>query len=319
MSYEKKIAKLKSNIFKMMEERIELNKVEHNEVTGTIWVEALGMFEYVMHLTPKDLKNIRFHAAHLTGTNILQYYHQFPALDSEQYAKSIGYKFLTDNLPKEYWVGEPPCPAIKGSIGINYHGKIINQDICRYQSCVTNLYEAGAFLLPTNKERSFTILEIGAGHGGLAYHVHSILKGLNRKTTYIIVDLPEVLLFSGAFLTVNSPDSRIYVYSKDTFTSKFIKNGIYKYDFVLIPDFALKRLEELSKIHLVINTQSFQEMTKEQVENYLLFCKDRLTGILYSDNIDRHPFNNDLEGSTVTSLLGKHFDLFPNSKFYMEL
>jgi hypothetical protein len=316
MNHEQKMENIKLNINKMLQERAEINRVEGNELNGTIWSDLLSLFEYAMHLTPKDLENARFHAAYLTGSNIMQYYQQFPPLDGEQYADNLGYKFLVDGLPEMFWLSEPLCPGVKGPIGVNYRGRIINQDICRYQSCVTNLYNCGVFNSLAHGHGLRSILEIGGGYGGLAYQMSEILERLNQKTTYIIIDLPEILLFAGAFLMVNKPNGNIYIYDTATFTDEFIRKGIYEYDFVLLPNFALKRLWALPEVNLIINMQSFQEMTPSQINDYLCFADAHLSGFLYSDNIEKHPFNKQITGETVTSLLAERFELFPSGKFY---
>jgi hypothetical protein len=190
-------------------------------------------------------------------------------------------------------------------LGAFYQGKIINQDINRYQSCISNLYSTGVL----DKLEGELVMEIGGGYGGLAHQIGGI-----TKCTYIIMDLPEMLLFSGGFLIVNNPGKKIYVYDKEIFTAEFIATGIYEWDYVLLPNYILKELYALKKIGLLINMQSFQEMTGIQVNEYLKFAKLKLDGVLYSDNMDRHPFNKEL--ISVTELLSEYFNLLPSPSFY---
>ena len=101
-------------------------------------------------------------------------------------------------------------------------------------------------------------LEIGGGYGGLSNCLGSILS---KKATCIVIDIPEILMFSGSFLILNNPGKSIYIYNKETFTSDFLKKEIYKYDYVLLPNYILDELKNINKIDLVINLQSFQEMS----------------------------------------------------------
>lgn len=272
---------------------------------STMWGGVLSLFDYINNLSPQDFLNIRLHSGYITGGNILQHYYQYPRPDPDKYADSIGYKFLTEDIPEEYWISEPLTPAINGLLGVEYKGRIINQDIARYQTCISNLYSTGIL----SKLKDTLTVEIGGGYGGLAHYLGNITKG-----TYIIVDLPEMLLFSGGFLIVNNPDKRIYIYDEATFTKEFMEKDIYYWDYVLLPNYILNDLYALRSIGLFVNMQSFQEMTIDQVSNYLRFAKAKLDGVLYSDNVDRHPHNEELD--SVGAFLSAYFELFPSQSFY---
>ena len=316
MDYPEKVNILKQSVIQMLQERNN-NLQEHgSEAPGAIWAEALCLFDYIINLSAENFLNIRFHAGYITGFNALQYYYLYPPLDAEKYASNSGYIFYTRGIPQDYWIGEPPTPNIHGPMGINYKGKIVNHDICRYQSCIANLHSMGILDSLASNSKGNLILEVGGGYGGLAHHLGNILA---RNSTYIIIDLPEMLLFSGGFLLVNNPQKRIYIYQKDTFTPEFLDSAIYKYDYVLLPNYLLNDLYGLKEINLMLNMQSFQEMTKKQVEEYIIFGQSKLSGYLYSDNIDRHPANEELAPETITTLLTRHFDLFPEPKLYSKV
>jgi hypothetical protein len=117
----------------------------------------------------------------------------------------------------------------------------------------------------------------------LAHHLSNIL----RNATYVIVDLPETLLFSASYLSLLNPDKKIYIYDRSDF-SEFIGSAAARsYDFILIPNFLLHSLTDW-QFELVINIISFQEMTTQQVDEYLKFINETCTGILYSLNIESH-------------------------------
>lgn len=152
------------------------------------------------------------------------------------------------------------------------------------------------------------------GYGGLAHSLGLILKG---KCTYFIIDIPEMLLISGIYLALTNPHQSIYIYDNETFTPEFVREGIKRFDFVLVPHFALGKMNAIEGIALLINMQSFAEMTTRQVNEYLEFGATHLSGYLYSDNFNREPGNTELE--SLSDLLSNYFELFPSPMFYDKL
>lgn len=119
-----------------------------------------------------------------------------------------------------------------------------------------------------------------------------------------------MIIFQGAFLSVNNPDKKILVYNSDRFT----EDTIYDYDFVLMPNYALGQIDKIKDIAIFMNMDSFQEMTGDQVKQYLAFAQRKVTYCLYSDNLDRHPYNHDL--NSLTEILRCFFDLYPSTSYY---
>jgi len=125
-----------------------------------------------------------------------------------------------------------------------------------------------------------------------------------------------MLLFQGAYFAVNNPGKKIYIYNRETFTSEFVRNDLRNFDFVLLPNFALSRLDGLP-VTLMVNTMSFQEMTTVQVRGYLDFARKNVTFCMLSDNLDRHPYNQDLQ--SLLMLLRERFTLYPDPEYYERL
>ena len=97
-------------------------------------------------------------------------------------------------------------------IGFSYeNGRFVNIDVLRYQRVVNPLYRRGILsdLSSPEPQQRNSILEIGGGYGGIAHHLSNILGNV----VYVIVDLPETLLFSAAYLSLHNPDKRVYVYN----------------------------------------------------------------------------------------------------------
>ena len=211
-----------------------------------------------------------------------------------------GLDTLTADIPPELVLNEP-----EGGIGFSYDdGRFVSSDIVRLQKVVNTLYRndvLSRLSTPNDGERK-SVLEIGAGYAGLAHHLSRILGNI----TVVIVDLPEMLLFSGPYLTLLNPDKRIYIYDGSDF-SEFIDSSEAKtYDFILVPNYRLQSLREW-RFDLAINVNSFQEMREAQVDEYLNFVSETCTGVLYSVNVDRHPGNSEL--FDFSEMLSARFDL----------
>jgi len=313
--YHDRIEYLKCSVTKMLLERDKQSQQADGQTPSPIWSEALGALDYALNLSAENFLNIRLHTSWFSGEHVSNYWHLHPPVDPAEYARAFGYEFYIEDIPEAYWVGEPAIPGTSIPLGLNYRGKIINKPIIRYQRCISNLYLMEILPQFLEKRDNSVILEIGAGHGGFAHALGNILEG---KSTYVIIDLPEMLLFSGGFLTVNNPEKKIYVYDKSTFTPEFLDSGIHDYDYVLVPNYAVKDLYALPEINLMVNLLSFPEMTAEQLEEYLQLGQSRLSGYLCSDNMDKHPCSDQLGSETITSMLDRHFHLFPPPQLYAE-
>ena len=283
-----------------------------SQTNDLIWNDASKIFQYVMNLSAEDFELIRLHTSLITGDFIFSYWGMYPPIDPDSFARSIGYTAITEDIPENYHIGEPLYPKNTIPLGVNYNNKVINKNIARYQSCISNLYYMGVLAKLKEKKDKCSIIEIGGGYGGLAHHISQIL---NQKSTYIIVDIPIMLMFSGSYLMLNNPEKKVYIYNKETFTKKFIEKDIFNYDYVLLPPYSINILESLDDVDLMINMQSFQEMSSLQVEEYVKVGSKILSGYLYCNNIDRHP-NNESKNLDVTSIISKYFKLFPSPETY---
>ena len=102
--------------------------------------------------------------------------------------------------------------------------------------------------------------EIGGGYGKMAYFITRNLK----EFAYINFDLPEVLCLCAYYLIKSYPNKKIFLYGEGP-----LDNRLYTdYDIVLLPNFEIETLKENS-IDLFINKNSFGEMNRKSVEQYL--------------------------------------------------
>ena len=122
------------------------------------------------------------------------------------------------------------------------------------------------------------IIELGAGIGLLA----SAFLKLNKKTKYLIVDIPPTIFFSQYYL--KNIGYKVFGYEeiikKETID---IKKIFESYDVICLPPWKLSKLKDFS-FDLFINIHSFQEMEKKQSLNYLSVLKKKLNKYIYLQN-----------------------------------
>jgi putative sugar O-methyltransferase len=120
--------------------------------------------------------------------------------------------------------------------------------------------------------RPLRVLEIGAGYGQVA---HQLLQQLDVET-YAVCDLPENAFLSAFYLQANWPERSVALVDDDHARTDAALV------FTVPP--MLERLQ--GPWDLVLNSYSFQEMTRESVDSYLAHAAATLAedGLLYSLN-----------------------------------
>lgn len=287
------IKKIKTKIIAMLEERQAIAEINYKiESPSALWASALKYSAYVLWwLAPEAFSELRLHTYHFTGDDHLNY-------DGDPQAFRIKHSVddAWKDIPQKYIVNEP-------SDGIGYHypdGRFVSIDSLRCQHVIATLYRQG--IISFLEKKRGLILEIGAGYGGLLYQLSNILG----KATCVIVDLPEILLFSASYLSLHNPNKKIYLYDKEDFAEFINSDNAKNYDFILIPNYRLDSLKKW-KFDLILNITSMQEMRIEQVENYLDFISSVCTGVFYTWNHDRHRENKEL--TSISELLAARFEL----------
>lgn len=284
-----------------------------------MWDSLRGFFDFVYDLSDHSLLKIRLHTSLMTGD---PWFANMPYASLGDDAAKLRlvptvqkYHDLTRDIPGRFWTSEPVTTGEIESVGVRYHGRLVSDDIIRYQRCISNLYRGGVFGMLDALGTRPIIAEIGGGYGGLA---HQITRTLDRPAAYLIFDLPDMLYWSAAFLLVNNADRRFYIYPGAGRDHASLAEICASHDFVFFPNYAFERLAEVPEIHLFLNTLSFQEMTDPQVEVYARGGAARLRGALYSENRSRHPNNPDL-AVTVDDILARYFALTPDPEVWRRL
>ena len=142
-----------------------------------------------------------------------------------------------------------------------------------------------ASFLPKTKEEKKIVLEIGGGWGGFACQ----FKQNFPKVTYIIIDLPETLLFSAYYISVLFKNCKIYV---DGENKKISKDDVANYDFLFLT--FENAIKIITKVDITLNMISFQEMTSDQVDSYLKWLKKIDCKKIYSFNRKKSKYNNQI-------------------------
>lgn len=134
--------------------------------------------------------------------------------------------------------------------------------------------------LKKQKRKFKNIIEIGAGYGRSS---HSIINFFNIEN-YVIIDLKNINLLSKNYLSNNLPISQFK-------KIKFIDFENFNFDQNYFEN--ILKLINIKKFDLVINIDSFQEMEKPLIKNYLSYFS-RISKNFYFKNTVAKYFPKDM-------------------------
>ncbi len=258
------------------------------------WSEELAGFDYMLEASPLLFRKLRQQSYHLTGIKHYEY-------RSSQTKLRDTFALKLAELKKADKTGLfiPESPAL-GGFGHTIDGQLVNIDTLKFYESLIALDRGGVLEKLKANPRSL-VLEIGAGWGGFAYQ---LLKTC-PNTTYVVVDFPEVILFSASYLKTMFPGSRALVVKNEA-DKKELQANARDYDFIFIPQEKFNDVWD-QPADLAVNMVSFQEMTSEQVDNYAKHLAETGTKCLYSHNRDKSKHNAEI--SAVSEILARHFEL----------
>ena len=151
-----------------------------------------------------------------------------------------------------------------GEIGWLIDGTIVNDDSYAYLERLCLMAENGLIGHldgRLSEHNPLTVIEIGGGFGGLAYHV---MCAFDRRLRYVIVDIPESLAFSAIYLCTLFPDLDNRFVSADGPIELSMTAG-----FTFVPNMDHARIDLRGRDgDLVVNTLSLSEMSDAQIEDY---------------------------------------------------
>ncbi|MEP7305685.1 MAG: putative sugar O-methyltransferase [Acidobacteriota bacterium] len=278
---------------------------------SAMWKDLGDAFNFIFDLSDHHLQNIRIHTSLMTGVAWFANFQSNSFKSDEDklsYPMIRQYHDLTCDIPERFWASEPSVTSVTEMVGIRYKGRLITDDLLRYQRCVSNLHWTGVYRWLDGMAERPVIVELGAGYGGLA---HQIVSCFGRPCTYLIFDLPEMLYWSAAFLIVNNPGKRFHIDGGSDSSHASLEDICAENDFVFLPSFKFDRIQELQEMALFVNLMSFQEMSDRQIEMYLSLAAEQLKGPVFSENFSRHPANQEL-AQMVDDHLARWFTLTPD-------
>ncbi len=267
-----------------------LNK--NSEDPSQYWKEEVNGFDYMFEAPPSIINKLRDHCYHITGESPYAYrsHHEYK---SGQFKSKLNLlEKLTD---KDIFVSEP---NILGGFGFDFNQKKVNKDTLKFFECMISMTNSGILDNLINEVPIPTICEIGAGWGGFAHYYLT----LSPNSKYIIVDLPETLIFSYIFLSEIFPNKKISLY-------EYENTSIKDCDILLMPSGSFNNYHE--NIDLGINICSFQEMTTDQVSGYTKKLSELNCKYLYSLNRDLNKNNKSLDNK-VSSLIAEEYKINDN-------
>ena len=225
---------------------------------------------------------------------------------------------ITAFLPATYRVAMPRVLGERGKAAEFDSQGVINHDAYAYQERINLLYESGVLGWLQSQASGVTLLEVGGGFGALAC---GLLRCLEAPVRYVIVDLPESLLYAALYLQEALPHYA-HSFNLNEKGSAIVYVPNYKFDEWL------KR--NPSPVGLAINTLSLVEMSDMQMRYYAekLSLAVGKTGVFFEQNHDgrwlglreskrllrsHFLFGTELKPRTIPSLLNGRADLWANT------
>jgi glycosyltransferase involved in cell wall biosynthesis len=256
------------------------------------WVEELDNIDYLADASPLIIRKLRHHAFHITGIRPYDYRVKHDGRREHFEARLRALEELGGSSLRV-----PEAPAL-GGFGYLIDGRLYNVDTLKFYEVLIGMERGGLLAHLRDRERP-VVCEIGPGWGGFAYQ----LKTLFPKTACVLVDLPDLFLFSATYLATLFPDARLTFLGTTPGAPEVDVAGA---DFIFVPNTLADVVSTLA-LDLMVNMVSFQEMTDAQVRTYARLAAEAGCPFLYSLNRERSPYNEDLV--SVSEALSDRYQL----------
>lgn len=245
---------------------------------------ALGRIEYMLDATPGLVERLRERCSDLTREE---------GTSNEEIRDEI--RLRSRSLARlerpDLLVPEPPVlggPGAELSLGQHH------LDSLRFHESLVAMALGGVLGRPGNSGAAFTVWEIGAGWGGLAFR----MKTLFPSVSYVISDRPERFLFSATYLMSAFPEAS-FAFHRPGLEIDWGEN-----DFVFVPSSALGAISP-PRLDLAISAAGFGEMTSGQVGAHVDRVWELDCRYLYVFDRDRAAENSEL--SSVHQIVARSF------------
>ena len=121
------------------------------------------------------------------------------------------------------------------------------------------------------------VADLGAGWGRIGY----VLKRINPQVSYVVLDLPEILMISMSVLPRMLPDESTSLYDQTRQASALSKRALLEKGLWFAGSQDLLKIED-GAIDVFINVASFQEMKLSQVRAYFDLIDRKVAGTFYT-------------------------------------
>ena len=256
------------------------------------WTEELENIDYLVEASPLIVRKLRHHAFHITGIRPYDYRSKG---DGRREHFEARLRALVELGGEALCV--PESPAL-GGFGYAIDGRLFNVDTIKFFEVLIGMERGGVLPAVRARERP-VVCEIGPGWGGFAYQFKTLVPG----ATYVLVDFPELFLFSATYLASVFPQARLLFAGEGAGAPL---DGWRDADFVFVPHTSAGLVRELP-LDLLVNMVSFQEMTDDQVRGYAALAAAAGCPLLYSLNRERSPYNTEIV--SVSEALAEHYRL----------
>ena len=256
------------------------------------WTEELTNIDFMIEASPLIIRKLRHHAFHITN---LRPYHYRGFADRQAYFEGRMQALAALGGGTDLLV---PEAETLGGFGYSIGGRLYNVDTLKFFEVFVGMRRAGILdAFGPGADRRL-VWEIGGGWGGFAYQ----FKTLFPNTTYVIVDFPELFLFSATYLSTIFPQATLRYWREDQRALDDWQGA----DFIFIPVDRADAMRQAAP-DLLVNLVSFQEMRTTQVEAYAGLAAAAACPALYSLNRDRSHYNDEID--SVGHILSRHYDL----------
>jgi glycosyltransferase involved in cell wall biosynthesis len=243
------------------------------------WSEELENIDYVIDASPLVVRKLRQHAFHITNVRPYDYRNKNDGRREFFEARLQALRSLGGDA-----LLVPESPAM-GGFGYHVGAQLFNVDTIKFYEVLIGMERGGVLSAVRGIDRPL-VCEIGAGWGGFIYQ----FKTLFPRATCVLVDFPELFLFSATYLGAVFPAAKLLFVGTDGAASI---DGWRDADFVFVPH-SLSRLVSTLPLDLTVNMVSFQEMTDTQVRSYAAMAAAAGCPLLYSMNRERSLYNTEL-------------------------
>ena len=256
------------------------------------WTEELENIDYLIEASPLIVRKLRHHAFHITGIRPYDYRSKG---DGRREHFEARLRALIELGGDALCVPESPT---LGGFGYTIDGRLFNVDTLKFLEVLIGM-ERGGVLSAVRAKQQPVVCEIGPGWGGFAYQFKTLVPG----ATYVLVDFPELFLYSATYLAAVFPQARLLFAGDGTGAPL---DGWRDADFVFVPHTRADLVRELP-LDLLVNMVSFQEMTDGQVRGYAGLAAAAGCPLVYSLNRERSPYNTEIV--SVSEALAEHYRL----------